>query len=81
MFDVELKVDRPKKLSTFNFQHSTFNAAGAHGRGVERRSAALQAAGIPWHPYPGLAAWAKEEPALWASVAKHVPHVVEPVES
>src|SRR6185436_17822858 len=31
-------------------------------------SAALQAADIPSHPYPGLAAWAKEEPALRASL-------------
>jgi len=29
-------------------------------------SAALQAADIPSHLYPGLAAWAKEEPALRA---------------
>jgi hypothetical protein len=38
----------------------------ANARGVETGSAALQAADIPSRPYPGLAAWAKEEPALRA---------------
>ena len=40
------------------------NATGLKGRANARRverCAALQAADIPSHPYPGLAAWAKED--------------------